>query len=363
MGRVKKIILTVTNDLNFDQRMIKISTTLAHNGYEVLLVGRKRKSSKALKEQPFQQKRIHCIFEKGKFFYLEYNLRLFFFLLFQKADILCAIDLDTILPNLWVSKIKNSHLVYDAHEYFTEVPELLDRKFTKKIWENIEAYALKHVKNAYTVGPEIARLFQEKYGLKFEVIMNAPRIKTIYKLEREYGVLLYQGALNKGRGIENYIDMMTDLDAHLWIIGEGDLSKELRERAEQLNLNHKITFWGFVDPVELPNFTRKAYIGLNVSENLGLSYYYSLNNKCFDHIHALLPTVTNPFPEYMAINNRWETMVFANANSTEIKNAVQRLLQNPVYYYKLAANCEEARAVLCWENEERKLLKFYERFK
>src|SRR5450432_542599 len=100
------IYFTVTNDLTYDQRMIRICTSLANAGYKIMLTGRKMKGSIPLIEQPFQQKRIRCLFERGKLFYAEYNLRLFFYLLFKKADCICAIDLDTILPCYFISKLK-----------------------------------------------------------------------------------------------------------------------------------------------------------------------------------------------------------------------------------------------------------------
>src|SRR5690242_13208129 len=43
-----KIVLTVTNDLNYDQRMIRICSSLASHGYQVLLVGRKMHASPPL---------------------------------------------------------------------------------------------------------------------------------------------------------------------------------------------------------------------------------------------------------------------------------------------------------------------------
>ena len=76
---VKKIVCTVTNDLNFDQRMIRICSSLQQGGYAVTLVGRVRENSQSLQQRIFQQKRLYCFFQKGKFFYAEYNIRLFFF--------------------------------------------------------------------------------------------------------------------------------------------------------------------------------------------------------------------------------------------------------------------------------------------
>ena len=103
---LKKIYFTVTTDLTYDQRMIRICTSMAEAGYEVILTGRKKKGSIPLTEQPYRQKRLYTLFEKGKFFYIEYNIRLFFYLLTRQSDIFCAIDLDTILPVWIVSSLK-----------------------------------------------------------------------------------------------------------------------------------------------------------------------------------------------------------------------------------------------------------------
>ena len=105
-----RIIFTVINDLTYDQRMHRICSTLAKNGFQVLLVGRKLKTSIAFEPEPYEQQRMHLIFTKGKLFYLEYNLRLFFFLLFKSFDIVCGIDLDTILPCYFISKIRNKKI-------------------------------------------------------------------------------------------------------------------------------------------------------------------------------------------------------------------------------------------------------------
>jgi hypothetical protein len=100
----KKIIFTVTNDLNHDQRMIRICTALAAN-YDVHLIGRVLPHSKPIVNQSFTQHRLNVWFQKGKLFYAEYNIRLFFFLLKKQFDMVCGIDLDTILPCYLVSKI------------------------------------------------------------------------------------------------------------------------------------------------------------------------------------------------------------------------------------------------------------------
>lgn len=118
------ICLTVSNDLHHDQRMIRICRTLAGAGYEVTLIGRQWPDKNIPKQREFRQLRLPCVFNKGKWFYLEYNIRLFFKLLSLKMDIVCAVDLDTIMPCYMVSVIKRIPRVHDAHEFFTEMKEV-----------------------------------------------------------------------------------------------------------------------------------------------------------------------------------------------------------------------------------------------
>src|SRR5688572_26752370 len=120
-----KLLFAVTNDLTYDQRMQRICRSLSAWGYDVELIGRERELSVPLSSETFRQTRLNCFFSKGKLFYLEYNLRLLFYLLFTRFDAVCAIDLDTIVPVFIIGKLKGAKLIYDAHEYFTEVPEVV----------------------------------------------------------------------------------------------------------------------------------------------------------------------------------------------------------------------------------------------
>ena len=148
---MKRILFTVTNDLTCDQRMQRICASLSGDGYEVVLAGRRLGSSGPLLPFPFRQKRIFCIFTAGFLFYAEYNIRLFFWLLFQKADILCAIDLDTILPVFLVSGLLQKTRVYDAHELFTEQKEIITRPLIHRCWLGIEKFLVPRFLNGYTV--------------------------------------------------------------------------------------------------------------------------------------------------------------------------------------------------------------------
>jgi hypothetical protein len=187
--------------------MQRICSTMQRNGYDVLLVGRTRPDSAGLVQRTFRQHRIVCWFTKGAAFYAEYNIRLFFFLLFAKCSVISAVDADTLLACALASNAKKK-LVFDAHEYFTEVPELTGRDAIKKIWQRVLDYGVKKAVACYTVGPELGRLFSEQYGKKFEVVYNMPERKTVPENNQPGRVVLYQGDLNEGRGLEETIEAM-----------------------------------------------------------------------------------------------------------------------------------------------------------
>ena len=156
----RKIIVSVTNDLTYDQRVGKVCMSLHNQGYEICLVGRLLKDSAQI-DRPYSVKRFKLLFNQGFLFYAFFNLRLFIFLLFSKGDIYHANDLDTLLANWLASKIKKKKLVYDTHEYFTGVPEIQDRPSVKKVWEAIEKKIFPTLKHVFTVNSSIAVLMKK----------------------------------------------------------------------------------------------------------------------------------------------------------------------------------------------------------
>ncbi len=367
MTAKKRIIHTVTNDLNFDQRMQRICTSLTRAGFDCLLVGREKRGSAPLGAQIFQQKRLYCFFERGPLFYTEFNIRLFIFLLVNKFDCVNTIDLDTMPAGCLIGPIKNKKRVFDAHEYFSEVPEVYNRKFVKKCWELIAKICIPYYHKCYTVGDYLAGIFTEIYGKKFEVIRNAPfkseHIEPVTLSHRlnQLPIIFYQGALNKGRGLEGAILAMKQLDfAELWLAGEGDLSEKLRQLVAENGLENRVKFLGSVRPDELRALTKKAWLGLNLLEMNGLSYYYSLANKFFDYLQNGVPSLNMNFPEYQKINAAHEVgLLLENCEAEAIATAIILLKNDKSLYQKLVKNCGEAAKIYHWEKEGAVLIKLY----
>lgn len=360
---MKTIYLTVTNDLTYDQRMIRIGSSLATAGYDVCLVGRQRPYSKPLVERPFRQRRLRCWAQSGKLFYLEYNLRLFCFLLMHRFDAVCSVDLDTILPGFWVSRLKGKPCVYDAHEYFTEVPEVVERPKVQRIWSWVAQHTIPRVDRAYTVCNSLKQVFEERYGTTFQVVRNVPfkqKASPIALPSTPPYILLYQGVLNDGRGIEELLNALPLLpDVHLWLAGEGDRSAELRQLVQQSGLSEQVTFHGYVQPQALKKLTEQAHIGLNLLQNKGLNYYYSLANKFFDYVQAYKPSLNSAFPEYQTLLKTYEVgATVPNLEPDTLAAAIQNLLGSE-RYRQLQDQCELASRIWVWEQEVDTLLEVY----
>lgn len=368
---MKTIVFTVTNDLDYDQRMQRICTSLAKAGYDILLVGRKNTGGTALQQKVFRQKRLHCFCKAGFIFYAEYNLRLFLYLLFTQMDVICAIDLDTILPCYYISLLRRKKRVYDAHELFTEMKEVITRPVIKRLWRTIEKITVPNFSQGYTVSYSIAGEFKKRYNVSYEVIRNMPVKKndTLVKegssphvnIQNEK-VILYQGAVNEARGLENLVDAMQYINAVLHIYGDGNMYGQIKFLINKKNLQNKIILKGKLLPEALPAITQNAFAGINLVEPIGLNQVYSLANKFFDYIQAAIPQVTMNFPEYKKINEETEVAVLINTVATnEIAGAINLLLNDEATYQKLKDNCLAAREMYTWQHEEQKLLCFYKK--
>jgi len=357
MGK-KKVIVSVTNDLATDQRVHKVCTYLQNKGCDVTLVGRRLSTSLPV-DRLYKCKRFRLLFNKGAFFYAEFNKRLFLYLLFRRTDILVSNDLDTLLANKTALRFKtNCELVYDTHEYFTEVPELVSRPRIQKIWERIERRIFPKLKHIYTVNSSIADLYEKKYKRKMHVVRNlSPRYEPKGNVTRiELGlpvdkkIIVLQGAgINIDRGAEELLDSMNYLDGyHLIIVGSGDVLALLTERA---NGRKDVTFVGKKEYSEMMQYTVNADVGVSLDKDTNVNYKYSLPNKIFDYIHAGIPVVASNLLEVKNIVKKYKVGTIVNSHepreiAKSIRNTVEELPKDI-----MKNNLKEAASALNWENE------------
>ncbi len=409
-------LVSVTNDLTTDQRVDRTCQALVKAGYEVLLIGRRQRNSLTLKPRPYRMHRMRLLFDKGPLFYAEFNITLFFYLLFHKFDLLVSNDLDTLPANYFVNLITHpvSHLRYrssfpkrrsdhshmkethqpdsgsqipklngevvkprnvkhccrhlhDCHEYYRGVPELVGRQSVSRIWQWIEDRIFPSLEHVIAVNQSIAGLYAEEYGNHIGVVRNVPLRKSLagavskstFHIGDDQKIILYQGAVNIDRGLEEAILAMKHIesDALLLIAGIGDIFESLRKFTEENRLSEKVKFLGQVPFQELHPLTQLADIGLSIEKDVSLNYHYCLPNKFLDYIQANVPVLVSPFPEMKSIVDEYKIGEFIENHEPEsLARKFDSMLQNPekLAFYK--HNLLKAAGELCWENEEKNLL-------
>ena len=367
---MKSIIVSVTNDLVTDQRVDRVCNTLVNMGFDVLLVGRRRRRSLPLETRRYRMKRMNLLFGRGPCFYAEYNIRLLLLLLFRKADIFLSNDLDTLPANYLASRLRKKEIVYDSHEYYTETPELVHRKFVQNIWERIEKRILPKLKYMYTVNDSIAGLYREKYRIDAGVVRNLP-YRREYKRERsrkalglpESGrLILLQGAgINIHRGTEEMVEAMQYIEgATFVIIGGGDVLSDLKDLVKSLDVEDKVCFIPKMPFGELYPYTTQADLAVTLDKDTNINYRFSLPNKLFDYIQARVPVLASDLVEIRKIVEDYGIGKILPSHEPEaIAETVQEMLSNTSQYEIWKENLSFAAEELCWENEEKKLIQIF----
>jgi len=369
---MKRVIISVTNDLATDRRVDKVARSLQKLGFDVLLVGRKLPDSMAL-EREYACKRMQLLFSRGPLFYAEYNLRLFFLLLNRKADVLLANDLDTLLANYLASQINGAALVYDSHEYYLEVPELVSRKRVQRFWHRIERWIFPKLKHVYTVNESIAEIYRAQYGVPVQVVRNLPEKQVVKKImsREELGlptdrfVMVLQGAgINIDRGGEELIAAMEHLPhCFLVIVGSGDVVPQLKLMARELKVTERVLFRPKMPYEEMMQYTLNADLGLTLDKDTNLNYRYSLPNKIFDYMKAGIPVLSSDLPELRKIIDQYDVgMVVDSANPKAIAAAVESMRQSPEKRERWMKNTKFANDSLNWESEESTLHSIFKNF-
>ena len=368
----KNIYLSVTNDVVNDQRVIRTAKTLMKSGANIFVIGRYRANTPTITRLPFAVIRFRMLFSSGPLFYASINIRIFFYLLFRKPSVLVANDLDTLLPNYIVSRIKGCNLVYDAHEYFTGIPEIQDRRVVKWIWNRIERSVFPKLKHAYTVSPSIARLYAEKYEVETGVVRNIPLRwdppdkppALSFECDPGKKMIVLQGTgINVDRGAEEAVEAMKYVtNAVLFIIGSGDVLPVLKQKTTDLNLEDKIRFVGRMPYHELMWYTAGADLGLSLDKGASLNYRYSLPNKLFDYIQAGIPVLASDLTEVGSIIRTFGIGELIESHDPQhIAERIEFMLNAEERRKEWKENLVRAKEELCWEKEEKKLTEIYKR--
>lgn len=353
---MKTIFVCVSNDVYNDNRVRKTCQSLSEFGLRVHLLCLKSKYNQGQKQTNFVIHPIKRIFKKNFPYYAELNIRIFFTLLFKRLDIIWANDLDTLLGCFIVGKLRRKPIIFDSHEMFCQVAELQDNPKAQKVWLCLEKFMLPKLKYVITVCNPIKDYFKNNYNIEAKVVRNIPlqnkdiKVKTFPMQEK---IIVWQGATNIDRSLEDIVLAMKDIDAKLYIMGSGDVIKNLEKIVSENNLKNKVILTGRLTFEQMMSYTKRASVGLSLDRPTNENYRISLPNKIFEYINTATPIVCTPLPEIKNIVEKYNVGCFINEPTKEnISKTLNSILNNNELLQTFSNNSIIAQKELSWENEQ-----------
>lgn len=286
-----------------------------------------------------------------------------------RPDVVHGHDVNT-LPTAWLAAtVSRASLVYDAHEISTDREGY--RRFRAAVaW--IERQLAPRAAAMITTTDARAKFFARAYGIprplvlqnrpRFTARMRSDRIRRELQLEKPWPIVLYQGGLQQGRGLERLIDSAAHLeDVYFVLIGGGRIAPALEAQTRNADLVERVRFIPTVSLEDLPSYTASADIGVQPLENTCLNHYTTDSNKIFEYMMAGLPVVASDMPEIgRIVNTNGFGITVPPGDTLALKNALRTLLGDEGLRREYSDRACRAALCLNWEDQEQKLIALYE---
>ncbi|MFD1708053.1 glycosyltransferase [Siminovitchia sediminis] len=288
----------------------------------------------------------------------------------QEYDIYHSNDLNT-LPQGYICakwRFRKKKLVYDSHEVQTS-----RTGYDSALYGKMEGFFIRKINAMIVENHTRAEYSKNLYGFYPSVVHNYPFQEIGQSAEKaplheklglpeDEKILLYQGGIQMGRGLDKLIKAAPLFkEGTLVLIGDGRIKPDLIQLVKDMGLEEKVKFLPKVPLKELPKYTRNAYLGFQVLNNVCFNHYSASSNKLFEYLMAGVPVVACYFPEIKRIVEGEQVGLCIDPHSEkEIAWAVNELLENQALYRKLANNCAGAKHKYNWEQEQRHFLSVYD---
>ncbi|MGX9134522.1 glycosyltransferase [Rummeliibacillus sp. JY-2-4R] len=289
----------------------------------------------------------------------------------KKYDIYHSNDLNTLPQGYLCAKCRffKKPLIYDSHEVQTS-----RTGYDSSIYGKMEKFFINRMDTMIVENHTRAKYNEVLYGFYPNVVHNYPFIKNkmvdtqvdlheILQLPENEKILLYQGGIQAGRGLDKLIQAVPKFDeGTLVLIGDGRIKPELIKMVKEMNLQAKVKFLPKVPLSELPKYTKNAYLGFQVLNNINYNHYSASSNKLFEYMMAGVPVVACDFPEIKRVVEGEETGICIDSHKPEeIATAVNKLMANQALRNRLSENSLKASELFNWENERELFINVYAR--
>lgn len=297
----------------------------------------------------------------------------------KKPDVISGHDLiGTTIGWLAFCGRKKPALIYDSHEF-----ELGRNKkrggislWIIKHWEHfiinkstMTIVVNKSIADELTrihhldTPPIIVRNIPDNWNID-EKEIRKKRKELNKNFENNSYLVLYHGALNPNRGLEQLIDSIAQIshDVKLIMIGNAETyayRKRIEKRIADNHLKNRIMILPAVPHIELWKYIGAVDVCVAPIVPNFKSYYYSLPNKLFESIQCNTPIIGSDLPEISRIINDYNIgFTFNPYDPAMIATSINKMKQIGKQAFK--SNLEKANQSLNWETEKKELINAFQ---
>ncbi|MFI8496368.1 glycosyltransferase [Peribacillus butanolivorans] len=287
----------------------------------------------------------------------------------KRYDFYHSNDLNTLMQGAISSKfLRRKKLIYDSHEVQTS-----RTGYNSRIYGIQEKFLLKFVDEMIAENHTRAKYNEDLYGLYPKVVHNYPiptlpeestvvDLHELLMLPEDEPILLYQGGIQTGRGLEKVVEAVPMMEAGtLVFIGDGKIKPELIKKVESMGLEHRVKFIPKVPVDDLLHYTKNAYLGFQVLNNVCFNHYSASSNKLFEYMMSGVPVIACSFPEIQKVVESEKIGVCVDSHDPRsIADGVNYLLKHPEKRAEMSSNCLNARLKYNWKQEKEIFIQIYQ---
>jgi len=238
----------------------------------------------------------------------------------------------------WYASVLPFQDLFDRRSFFI-------RKYAFEKIDKFIAITKEAAKNLIFEGIEENKICQIYPGIIdtevfYSIDKNFAKKKLNFK--HKYN-LLYVGKLTSWKGVFTIIyalKLLKDYDIHLHLIGKGAQKDNLMLLIKELNLEDKVTFYGFIDHTKLNYFYNAADIfilpslpGINVLEQFGFVVAEAMS--------VGTPAIVSNIGGLKEVVQFDRNLLFTPSNYEELAEKIKNLLNDKELYCKVSSKVKE----------------------
>ena len=321
MDKRKNIILLFLGDFFYDARCVNMALSIIKSKKFNLSIF---SCSNPFKTKKYSNNELEGAVDKIRFYqfkdsikgplrYWLYHKQIKRILKHNKYDIVVAADLFSLSG----ACSQKTNIIFDSREIYSELEAHVNKPIHRLFWSFYENFYLKEVSSIITTADSDQLYLQRKYSkykhLRFYKIYNFPinPKKTVFSKKKVLPTnktihVLYQGVLQKGRGIGLLLSLVSKAgNVRATIIGDGPEKTRYLQKIIKNKIQKRVSMLGKIPYVDLFKHTVTADIGWLIIKDSSLSNRLALPNKLFEYSLVGVPIIASNLPNMEKIITKY----------------------------------------------------------